>query len=67
MSDEEKKDTRKYLVRTNCEYSLVVEARSAVEATQAAAKIPYETWEQAWAPYEAEYADGATPGGVDED
>ena len=67
MSDNETKDTRKYLVRKNGEFSLVVEAQDSISAVQAAEKTPQDQWEVAWSPYEAEYADGATPGGVDED
>ena len=44
----------KYVVRTNCEYSLEIEAASEEEALHQADKIDVEYWAQAWAPYEAE-------------
>jgi len=45
----------KFLVRTNCEYSIEVEAEDEEAAVLAAGKIPVETWpHQAWAVGEAE-------------
>ena len=44
----------KWLVRTNCEYSRVVEAETAEEALVKAGKVPLDDWEHAWAPAEAE-------------
>jgi len=46
---------RTYLVRTNCEYSLEVEASDPQEAMELASKVDYEHWNQAWACYEAEW------------
>jgi hypothetical protein len=43
-----------YLVRTNCEYSIQVDADNEEHACDLAAQIPYGEWGQAWAPYEAE-------------
>lgn len=41
-----------YLVRTNCEYSLEVEARSKDEALALAGQKAVSSWGQAWAPME---------------
>lgn len=43
-----------YTVRTNCEYSITIEAASAGSAEQLASKIDLAEWDQAWAPIEAE-------------
>jgi len=46
-----------FLVRTNCEYSIEIEAGSREEAVEKAGHIDYEKhWTQAWAPMEAEEA-----------
>ena len=45
---------RRFLIRTNCEYSLEVEARDADEAMSMADKIDVGEWNQAWASVEAE-------------
>jgi hypothetical protein len=46
-----------WIVRTNCEYSLAIEAETAEEAMQQAEAVPYSEWGQAWAEYEAELED----------
>jgi len=43
-----------FIVRTNCEYSIEVEADNENEAMSKADKIDVATWTQAWAPYEVE-------------
>lgn len=46
-----------FLVRTNVEYSIEIEADSAEEAVEKAGHIDFEEhWTQAWAPMEAEEA-----------
>lgn len=46
-----------YVVRTNCEFSIEIEAKSAEEAVEKAEHIDFELhWSQAWAPMEAEEA-----------
>lgn len=50
MKDEKKK----YLVRTSCEYSLLVEAENEKEALAVAKDTYKEQWEQAWSEYEVE-------------
>ncbi len=44
----------KFIVRTNCEYSMAVDATSAEEALKKAEKVDVKEWGQAWAPMEAE-------------
>ncbi|MDI6824669.1 MAG: hypothetical protein QME87_09995 [Bacillota bacterium] len=44
----------RYLVRANCEYSLVIEAASEREALEAADKADFAEWEQAWSESEVE-------------
>lgn len=43
-----------YLVRTNCEYSIEIEAASADEVMEKAQAIDVEEWGKAWAEVEAE-------------
>ncbi|MEW6048084.1 MAG: hypothetical protein AB1609_16690 [Bacillota bacterium] len=50
-----------YLVRTNCEYSIVIEAASADEAMEKAQAIDVEEWSQAWAELEVEELEGGGP------
>lgn len=45
-----------WIVRTNCEYSIFIEAATAEEAMQEAEGIPVSEWDKAWASYEAEEA-----------
>jgi len=40
--------------RTNCEFSLSIEADSADAAIEQVQKVPYGDWATAWAPIEAE-------------
>ncbi len=47
-----------FLVRTNCELSITVEAGTADEAMDRADKIPYDEWDKDWSPFEAEEIDG---------
>ncbi len=48
---------KRFLVRTNCEYSVEVEAASAEEALEKAGDLDFEQhWTQAWAPMEVEEA-----------
>lgn len=44
----------RFLVRTNCEYSIEIEAANADEAIEKAQAIDVEEWSQAWADVEAE-------------
>lgn len=44
----------RFVVRTNCEYSIEVEADNADEAMAKADKIDVADWQQAWAPFEAD-------------
>ena len=44
----------KFLVRTNCEYSIEVYAPTEEVAKDIAEQTPLSHWSQAWAPYEAE-------------
>jgi hypothetical protein len=49
--------TRTFVVRTNCEFSIEIEAESAEKAVEKAGHIDFEKhWTQAWAPMEAEEA-----------
>ncbi|MEW6048299.1 MAG: hypothetical protein AB1609_17790 [Bacillota bacterium] len=50
-----------YLVRTNCEHSIVIEAASADEAMEKAQAIDVDSWSQAWAVVEAEEFEGGGP------
>ncbi len=45
---------QRFTVRTNCEYSIEIEAESEEEALAQAEKLDVDTWEQAWAPMEVE-------------
>jgi hypothetical protein len=46
-----------FVVRTNCEYSIEIEAESREQAVEKAEHIDFEQhWTQAWAPMEAEEA-----------
>ena len=45
-----------FIVRTNCEYAIEIEAETEEDAMKEAEKIPVNEWGQAWAPYEAEEA-----------
>ncbi len=47
----------KYLVRTNCEYSILIEADDEDQAMEKAGHIEYKLWQEAWAPFEAEETD----------
>jgi hypothetical protein len=45
----------RYIVRTNCEYSLAVDdADNADDAIRAASETDVKHWDQAWAPMEAD-------------
>jgi len=44
----------RYLVRANCEYSLVVEAAGEREALEVADKTDFAEWDQAWSESEVE-------------
>ena len=44
----------KWLVRTSCEYSLLVDAETEEEALQAANETPKTEWDQAWSSDEVE-------------
>ena len=48
---------RRFMVRTNCEFSLVVEAENEEGAFNKASEQDAFTWSQAWAPMEAEPTD----------
>lgn len=43
---------KSFLVRTNCEYSKVIEAETAEEALKIAETIETKAWDKAWAPLE---------------
>ena len=43
-----------FTVRTNCEFSLSVEADNAGAAIERAQKTPYSDWDTAWAPIEVD-------------
>jgi len=46
---------RRFIVRTNCEYAIEIEAATAEEALEKAGDLDLdERWTQAWAPFEAE-------------
>lgn len=45
-----------YEVRTNCEYVTEIEAENEEAALEAAGKTDVGTWNQAWAPMQAEEA-----------
>ena len=47
----------RFIVRTNCEYSLEVEAETPEKAMEKAQTQDIATWNQAWAPAEAEEQD----------
>lgn len=49
-------ENKRYLVRTNCELSIVVEASSEQEALKAAEQFDWADWDQAWAENTAEEA-----------
>ena len=44
----------RFTVRTNCEFSLSIEADNADAALEQAQKVSYAHWDTAWAPIEAE-------------
>jgi hypothetical protein len=44
----------RFTVRTNCEFSLSVEADNADAALKQAQQVRYSAWNTAWAPIEAE-------------
>lgn len=44
----------RYLVRTNCEYSIEVDAASEKDALRKTEAIDFNEWAQAWSPLEAE-------------
>jgi hypothetical protein len=43
-----------FIVRTNCEFSLSVDADNADAAIAQAQETPFSEWETAWAPIEAD-------------
>jgi len=46
---------RRFLIRTNCEYTVEVEAASAEEALEKAADLDIgQRWTQSWAPFEVD-------------
>jgi len=46
---------RRFLIRTNCEFTVEVEAASAEEALRKASRLDYdEHWTQSWAPMEVD-------------
>jgi|GEM_PF-6894567 len=45
---------KRFLVRTNCEYSIEVDAADADEATRKADTIDLSEWNESWAEFEAE-------------
>jgi len=47
-----KRKTRTYIVRTNCEHSIAIEAESADQAIAKAREIDVAEWGQAWADIE---------------
>ena len=50
-------ENKRFLVRTNCEYSIEIEAATADDAIEKAGHLDFEQhWTQAWAPMEAEDA-----------
>jgi hypothetical protein len=51
----------RYLIRMNCEYSLVVEAASPEEATERAKDTPTEQWDVAWAELDVEEEEAEAP------
>lgn len=51
----------RFTVRTNCEFSLSLEADNAATAIARAQEIPFSDWDTAWAPIEAEQEDAAPP------
>ncbi len=49
---------KKYVVRTNCEYSIFVEAKNPEEAKEKAAEIAYDEWDgHSWSEYEVDDAE----------
>jgi len=48
----------KYLLRMNCEYTLVVEADNEEQAIEKGHAIDMEDWEQAWSGIDCEEAKG---------
>ncbi len=45
---------KRFLVRLNGEYSVIVEAKDESDALQQAEAIPLEEWQASWSEYEAE-------------
>lgn len=43
-----------FIVRTNCEFSLLVEADNAEDAIKKASDVPIDKWDKAWSDSEAE-------------
>ncbi len=44
----------RFIVRTDCEFSLSIEADNADAAIEQARESPYSDWDTAWAPIEAD-------------
>ncbi len=52
--DTDEPETRSFLVRQNCEYSIEVEAVDEEDACSQANAVPISDWGQAWSSMEAE-------------
>ena len=52
--DSQSSSQRHFLIRKNCEYTIMVDAPTAEEALEKASHIEFKCWDEAWAPDEAE-------------
>ena len=54
MSESEEPETKSYLVRQNCEYSVSIDATDDEDAVTQANAIPLSDWGTSWSSMEAE-------------
>lgn len=54
MSKPATKNNQKFIVRSSCEYSIIVEAENEDEAIKEAKSIPHQNWDSVWLKIEAE-------------